>query len=117
MVPLGSLASIREVNGPLGAERYNGYPAAAINGSGAPGVSSQDAISIMEHVANAELPNSMAFEWTDMAFLELLAGNTAMTIFGLAVVMVFLVLAAQYESWSFAAGGDSRSCRCACSAQ
>ena len=54
----------------------------------------------MEHVANAELPNSMAFEWTDMAFLELLAGNTAMIIFGLAVVMVFLVLAAQYESWS-----------------
>ena len=88
------------MNGPLVLTRYNGYPAAAINGSGAPGVSSQDAIDMMEHVANAELPNSMAFEWTDMAFLELLAGNTAMMIFGLAVVMVFLVLAAQYESWS-----------------
>jgi multidrug efflux pump len=100
MIPIGSLADIREVNGPLVLTRYNSYPAAAINGMGLPGVSSQDALDMMEHVANSELPKSMAFEWTDMAFLELLAGNTAMKIFALAVAMVFLVLAAQYESWS-----------------
>jgi multidrug efflux pump len=69
-------------------------------GSALPGTSSGDAIDAMERVAKAELPASMNFEWTEMAFLELLAGNTAMIIFGLAVVMVFLVLAAQYESWS-----------------
>ena len=65
-----------------------------------PGVSSRDAIDVMEMLANRELPKSMNFEWTDMAFLELMAGNTAMIIFGFAVMMVFLVLAAQYESWS-----------------
>jgi len=100
MVPLGSLASIQQVNGPLLISRYNSYPSAPINGTGLPGVSSADAIDMMAHTAKAELPPSMTFEWTDMAYLELLAGNTAMVIFGLAVVMVFLVLAAQYESWS-----------------
>jgi multidrug efflux pump len=100
MVPLGSLATIKEVNGPLVLTRYNMYPAAAINGAAAPGVSSGDAIAIMQRLANSELPASMGYEWTDMSYLELLAGNTAMVIFGCAVVMVFLVLAAQYESWS-----------------
>ncbi len=100
MVPMGSLASIREVNGPLVLTRYNMYPAASITGAAKPGVSSRDAIDLMERLAKAELPAAMAYEWTEMAFLELMAGNTAMVIFGLAVVMVFLVLAAQYESWS-----------------
>ncbi len=100
MVPLGSLANIREVNGPLVLTRYNMYPSASIMGSGKPGVSSRDAIDVMEKVASVELPKSMAYEWTEMAYLELTAGNTAMVIFGFAVVMVFLVLAAQYESWS-----------------
>jgi multidrug efflux pump len=100
MVPLGSLATIKEVNGPLVMTRYNRYPAAAVNGTGLAGVSSADAIAMMEQIADAQLPNSMSFEWTEMAFLELLAGGTAMLLFGLAVVMVFLVLAAQYESWS-----------------
>ncbi|HXG12834.1 MAG TPA: efflux RND transporter permease subunit, partial [Gemmataceae bacterium] len=100
MVPLGSLADIREVNGPLVLTRYNMYPAALINGNAAPGVSSRQAIALMEQLANRELPASMAYEWTDMSYLELLAGNTALVLFGLAVVMVFLVLAAQYESWS-----------------
>lgn len=100
MVPVGSLASIHEVNGPLVLTRYNMYPAASITGSGKPGVSSRDAIEIMERLAKTALPSSMAFEWTEMAYLELMAGNTAMIIFALAVVMVFLVLAAQYESWS-----------------
>ena len=100
MVPLGSLASITPVNGPLLVTRYNRYPAASVMGSAMPGVSSGEAIDTMVSTAKAELPTSMSFEWTDMAYLELLAGNTAMIIFGLAVVMVFLVLAAQYESWS-----------------
>ncbi len=100
MVPLGSLAEIREINGPLVLTRYNMYSAATINGAGGPGVSSRDAIDVMERLAKRELPPSMAFEWTEMAFLELNARNTAMIIFGLAVMMVFLVLAAQYESWS-----------------
>src|SRR5262249_8541130 len=80
--------------------RYNTYPAAVINGGSAPGVSSGDAIDLLQRLAEEELPRAMAYEWTDMSFLELLAGNTAMIIFGCAVVMVFLVLAAQYESWA-----------------
>ena len=103
MVPLGTLADIREINGPLVLTRYNMYPAAPLNGAAAPGVSSGDAIAIVESLARDPhygLPSSMAFEWTELAFLELQAGNTAMIVFGFAVMMVFLVLAAQYESWS-----------------
>ncbi len=100
MVPLGSLAAVREVNGPLVLTRYNMYPAAFINGSAAPGTSSRDAIAAMQELAKKELPGAMATEWTEMAYLELAAGNTAMTIFVFSVAMVFLVLAAQYESWS-----------------
>jgi multidrug efflux pump len=66
----------------------------------APGVSSNQAIEAMERLAKKNLPRNMSFEWTDMSYLELLAGNTASVIFAFAVVMVFLVLAAQYESWS-----------------
>lgn len=100
MVPLGSVARIKHINGPLLLTRYNMYPAASINGSSLPGVSSRDALAIMEELADQELAGAMASQWTEMAYLELMAGNTAMIIFGLAVVMVFLVLAAQYESWS-----------------
>jgi multidrug efflux pump subunit AcrB len=100
MVQLGSLADQRAVNGPLVLTRYNMYPAASINGTAAQGVSSGQVLQIMERLADSELPQAMAFEWTDMSYLELLAGNTAMIIFAFAVVMVFLVLAAQYESWS-----------------
>jgi multidrug efflux pump len=100
MVPLGSVADLREVNGPLVLTRYNMYPAASLNGAAAPGVSSGDAIALIQRLADKELPGNMAYEWTDMSYLELLAGDTAMIIFGCSVVMVFLVLAAQYESWS-----------------
>ena len=100
MVPIGSLATVRHINGPLVLTRYNMYPAASISGSAKPGTSSRDAIDIMQGLATDELPGAMNYEWTEMAFLELMAGNTAMIIFGFAVVMVFLVLAAQYESWS-----------------
>ncbi|HEY5315835.1 MAG TPA: multidrug efflux RND transporter permease subunit [Pirellulales bacterium] len=100
MVPLGSLASMQEINGPLVLTRYNMYPAASINGMAAPGTSSNQAIDAMERLARQHLPRNMSFEWTDMSYLELQAGSTATVIFGFAVVMVFLVLAAQYESWS-----------------
>jgi multidrug efflux pump len=100
MVPLGSLASVREDSGPLILTRYNMYPAAFINGSTAPGVSSGESINLVQQLAEKHLPQSMSYEWTEMAFLEQQAGNTAMILFGFSVVMVFLVLAAQYESWS-----------------
>jgi multidrug efflux pump len=100
MVPLGSVSTVREDHGPLILTRYNMYPAAFINGSAAPGVSSGESIALMEKLANRHLPRSMAYEWTEMAFLEQQAGNTAMVLFALSVVMVFLVLAALYESWA-----------------
>jgi multidrug efflux pump len=100
MVPLGALADVREVNGPLVLTRYNMYPAAAINGNTGPGISSGQGIELMQKLADKELLSSMHYEWTEMAYFELQAGNTAMVIFGFAVIMVFLVLAAQYESWS-----------------
>ncbi|MFO0911268.1 MAG: efflux RND transporter permease subunit, partial [Isosphaeraceae bacterium] len=102
MVPLGTLAEVREENGPLVLTRYNMYPAAPINGAAAPGVSSGDAIKIVERVCNDPnfgLPQSFSFEWTELAYLELQAGDTAVRTFVFAVVAVFLVLAAQYESW------------------
>jgi multidrug efflux pump len=100
MVPMATVTSIQDVPGPVMVARYNMYPAAAINGNMAPGVSSGQAIKLMEHVANQDLPHTMAFEWTELTLMQILAGNTAMFIFALAVVLVFLVLAAQYESWS-----------------
>ncbi len=100
MVPLGAVASVREINGPLVLTRYNMYAAASINGSAALGVSSGSAIHAMEELSKRELPQSMGIEWTEMAYLELLAGNTAIIVFGFSIVMVFLVLAAQFESWA-----------------
>ncbi len=100
MVPLAAVTDVREVAGPLLLTRYNMYPAAFVNGSAAPGVSSGQAIARMQQVAEQNLPRNMTYEWTEMAYLELQAGNTAMVIFGFSVVMVFLVLAAQYENWS-----------------
>jgi multidrug efflux pump len=100
MVPLGSVANVQEANGPFVLTRYNMYPASFINGAASQGTSSRQAIDLMDQVGAESLPSSMATEWTEMAYLELLAGNTAMIVFAFAVVMVFLVLAAQYESWS-----------------
>jgi multidrug efflux pump len=100
MIPLGSLVDVKERNGPLVLTRYNMYPSATIQGSAAPGISSRQAIDVMQELAARELPQAMAYEWTDMSYLELQAGNTAMNLFAGAVVAVFLVLAAQYESWS-----------------
>jgi multidrug efflux pump len=100
MVPLGSLASVREVASPLVVTRYNMYPAAGINGSVAQGFSSGQAIEGIEKLTNRELPKSMAMEWTEITFLERQVRNTGMFVFALSVAFVFLVLAALYESWS-----------------
>ncbi len=99
MVRLGTLLDVRDTAGPVMIMRYNMYSAAAVNADAAPGTSSGQAVSLMQQIAERELPPSMATEWTDLAFLQLQAGNSAMYFFFLAVVFVFLVLAAQYESW------------------
>jgi hydrophobe/amphiphile efflux-1 (HAE1) family protein len=100
MVPLASLIQVRDLNGPVMIVRYNMYPSAAINASPAQGVSSGQAIETMANTVKSELSRSMRLEWTELALLQLQTGSTAMLVFLLAVVLVFLVLAAQYESWS-----------------
>jgi multidrug efflux pump subunit AcrB len=100
MVPLVDFASVRFVRGPVMVMRYNMYQSAAIHADAAPGTSSGQVISRLEEVAEDQLPQSMRTEWTELALLQLKTGNTAMWVFLLAVVLVFLVLAAQYESWS-----------------
>jgi multidrug efflux pump subunit AcrB len=100
MVPLGTLANVEDRSGPALIMRYNMYPAAAINVTPADGISSGQAIGRTEEVVGKGLARSMRYEWTELALLQLQTGNTAMWVFLLAVVLVFLVLAAQYESWS-----------------
>jgi multidrug efflux pump len=99
MIRLGTLMDVHDTAGPVMVMRYNMYSAAAITGDAGPQTSSGQAMDLMQDVADEELPKSMATEWTDLAYLQLQAGNTAMYFFFLAVVFVFLVLAAQYESW------------------
>jgi len=100
MVPLAAFSTVRDISGPVMVMRYNMYPAAAVNGNMAPGYSSGQAIGLMKDLADAELPALLGVEWTELTLMQILAGNTAMYVFALAVVLVFLVLAAQYESWS-----------------
>jgi len=100
MVRLGTLMSVRDTTGPVAPIPYKMYAAAAVTGNSSPGTSSGQAIARMQEVANRALPESMASEWTELTFLQLQAGNQAIFVFALAVVFVFLVLAAQYESWS-----------------
>lgn len=100
MVPLASIATIKEVEGPVLITRHNLYPTAAINADVALGESSGPGLAHLEEVARAQLLPSMTLEWTELALLQQLAGSTALIAFGLSVVLVFLVLAAQYESWS-----------------
>ncbi|MBM3888649.1 MAG: efflux transporter outer membrane subunit, partial [Verrucomicrobia bacterium] len=100
MVPLGTLVQARDVSAPVTVIRYNMYPAAEITGAPAPGVSTGDAIKVMDELADRILPPGMGIEWTEISYLQIMAGNTAVFIFPFCVLMVFLVLAAQYESWS-----------------
>ena len=100
MVPLGTLMDVKEINAPDKIMHYNIYPSADINGSNLPGVSSGDAIAKVEKAARETLGEQFGFEWTELTLQEKLAGNTALFIFPLCVLFVFLALAAQYESWS-----------------
>ena len=98
MVPLGTLVKLTETHGPDRAMRYNGYPAAEINGGPAPGFSSGQAEALISKLASDNLPRGTAFEWTELTYQRLLAGNTAVYVYPLCLLLVFLVLAAQYES-------------------
>ncbi len=97
-VPLGSFTTVRDIAGPYRVPRYNLYPAAELDGAAAQGYSQGQAITAMDKLAAETLPDGFSYEWTTLAFQQLRAGNTAMFAFVLAVVFVFLVLAAQFES-------------------
>ncbi|HSW04251.1 efflux RND transporter permease subunit, partial [Aquabacterium sp.] len=98
MVPLSALMKVGPSFGPERAMRYNGYLAADINGGAAPGFSSGQAKDAVERIAKETLPPGITYEWTELTYQEILAGNSAIWVFPLAVLLVFLVLAAQYES-------------------
>ncbi len=97
-VPIGSFTTVRSISGPYRVPRYNLYRAAELDGAAAPGYSQGQAIETMEKLARETLPEGFGYEWTTLAFQQLRAGNTSIFAFALAVVFVFLVLAAQFES-------------------
>lgn len=100
MVPLGTLIRVDRILGPQTILRYNLYPSASITGRAAPGFSSGQALNLMEQLSDTKLPESMGYEWTGMSYQEKKVGSEAILVFALAIVLVFLVLAAQYESWT-----------------
>ena len=100
MVPLGSMVSVNAGYGPVQVMHYNGYPAAEINGAAAPGYSSDQAQRAIAEVLKQKLPGGMTFEWTELAYQESISGNTMVLIFPLCLLLVYVVLAALYESWS-----------------
>ena len=98
MVPLGAVVNVSETTGPDTAMRYNGFRAADLNGGPAPGYSTGQAQAAMTKILDETLPKGMRYEWTDLTYQQILSGNTALLVFPLCVLLVFLVLAAQYES-------------------
>jgi hydrophobe/amphiphile efflux-1 (HAE1) family protein len=100
MVPLGSLVTFRDIAGPERVPRYNLYPAIEMQGATAPGISSGQGIKLMQDVASRILPDGITYEWTDLSYQETHQGTPAIVIFALAVLFVYLALAAQYESWT-----------------
>jgi hydrophobe/amphiphile efflux-1 (HAE1) family protein len=97
-VPLGTFTTVRDISAPSRVPRYNLYPAAELDGSAAPGYSQGQAIDMMQKIADETLPQGFSYEWTELAYQQIRAGNTAAFAFALGVVFVFLVLAAQFES-------------------
>jgi len=100
MVPLSTLGTLKPIVGPESVPHYNNYTSAKINGAAAPGFSSGQAVEAMERAAKAALPQDFGYEWTGITLQELRAGSVATIIFALAIVFCFLILAAQYESWT-----------------
>jgi HAE1 family hydrophobic/amphiphilic exporter-1 len=100
MVPIGSVATFQDITGPYRVPRYNLYPAAELQGNVAPGYSTGYALQRMEALAATTLPDGFGFEWTELSYQEKLAGGGGLAVFGASVLFVFLVLAAQYESWA-----------------
>ncbi|HEY4030576.1 MAG TPA: efflux RND transporter permease subunit, partial [Caulobacteraceae bacterium] len=100
MIPLGAFVTTHATTGPEQTAHYNGELTAEINGGAAPGYSTGQAQKALEEIARKDLPNGMGFEWTELAYQQILAGNAAIYIFPLCVLLAFLVLVAQYESWS-----------------
>ena len=98
MVPLGAIVNVTETTGPDNAMRYNAYRSADINGGPAPGYSSGQAQEAIIKILGDTLPKGMGFEWTELTYQQILSGNTAMLVFPICVLLVYLVLAAQYES-------------------
>ncbi|QYK48948.1 MAG: multidrug efflux RND transporter permease subunit [Phycisphaeraceae bacterium] len=99
MVPLGSLLNVRESMGADRVIRYNIFPSAVLQGQPAPGISSGEALKVVESMADAKLPPGMTYEWTALSYQEKLVGNQAIVVFTMALVVVYLILAALYESW------------------
>lgn len=100
MIPLNAFVTLTEGSGPDRVIRYNGFPSADISGGPAPGYSSGQATDAIEKILRETLPEGMVYEWTDLVYQEKQAGNSALYIFPLAVLLAFLILAAQYNSWS-----------------
>ena len=100
MIPLSSLMRVKDSYGPDRVQRYNAYVAADLNGGPAPGISSGEAQAEMDKILKETLPKGISYEWTDLTFQDILSGNTMILVFPLCVLLVFLVLAAQYESWT-----------------
>lgn len=99
MVPMGSFVEVKQSFGPAIASQYNLFPTASVNGAAAPGTSSGQVLSALTALAETSLPEGMGFTWTAMSYQEQLVGNTQIVVFALSILLVFLVLAAQYESW------------------
>ena len=99
MVPLSAIADVTHTTGPAIVSLYNMFPSASVNGGTAPGYSSGESIAALERIAGEVLPSGTAFEWTGMAYQEKIAGSAALLIFALSIILVYFVLAGQYESW------------------
>jgi hydrophobe/amphiphile efflux-1 (HAE1) family protein len=100
MVMLGSVVNFRDISGPDRVARYNLYPAAELQGEALPGTSSATVIAIMKKLADETLPSGFSYEWTDLSYQQVTGGNTGLYVFPICVLFVYLVLAAQYGSWT-----------------
>jgi HAE1 family hydrophobic/amphiphilic exporter-1 len=100
MVPLGTLLDVQRIQGSELITRYNLYPAAAIFGSAAPGYSSGQALAVMEGLADSTFPQGLAYDWTSTSYQEKKVGTQAYYIYALSIILVYMVLAALYESWT-----------------